>query len=417
MTRSHTLAPVLALAALVAYAPAASAVGNNPGSSFACTAGSPQVIAQFTDPKQITGTGNLSCPTPGAESPGSFGPTGVRSSPPPPVPGTHCHFDFETPVTFRLNGSTEQYNSIQPRSDQFGDPFTQDPMAPQWQSNGWQDLVLMAGNSQSTADSVYEQAGTVDWFWHWVFDGTWARVGQQLKCVGSGPTHGWNTTCTLAMLFTTACFDAFPPPVPPVSPGIPIAGLGFDLNAFLTGQFFGGTITSLPAKPNPGLTNIPTCFYVSGMTVNGQPADPQQDVFWERIVQGPQVEPEGRHVYFVFVIHVSYTGTVWDFGDGTTVTIPKGGSSPDAPPPACGAIPNEQFLVAHTYHRYSVGDGFHVTATHQYGVDVTELWQDASPPHPHVLNFPNAIPPVNVPSLPLPAYVMPVVQEEGVPVG
>ncbi|TMC04485.1 MAG: hypothetical protein E6J41_24725 [Chloroflexi bacterium] len=79
-------------------------------------------------------------------------------------------------------------------------------------------------------------------------------------------------------------------------------------------------------------------------------------------------------------------------------------------------MPDQQFLVAHTYHRYSTGDGFHVSVTHQYGIDVTELWRDADP-NAHRLDFPNAVPPVAVPSTPLPAYVIPVVQEEGVPVG
>jgi hypothetical protein len=418
MKRSRVIAPLVALAAVVASAPAASAVGGtNNGGNFDCTAASPQVVAQFTDPKQISGTSGLSCPAPGANTPDKFGPSrGTSSGPTQPVLNTPCHFDFETPVRFRLNGSIEEVDTVQPTSDpNSGIPLPSvDPSAPTYQDNGWRDLSL--GSGQATADSVFEQAGTTDFFWHWVFDGTWTMVGQQIRCVGSGPTGGWNTVCNLVKLAATACFDPAPPPQPPVSQGAAVGALGVNLSAFLSGQFFGGTVTSMPVKPNPGLTNIPTCFFVSGMTVNNQPADPQQDVFWERIIEGPQVEPEGRHVYFVFVIHVSYQGTTWDFGDGPTLLVPKGGSSPEAPPAACGAVADQQLLVAHTYTRYSTGDGFHVTATHHYGVDVTELWRDSSP-NPHRLDFPDVIPPVDVPALPLPAYVMQIVQEEGVPIG
>jgi hypothetical protein len=191
--------------------------------------------------------------------------------------------------------------------------------------------------------------------------------------------------------------------------------MGVDLRALLRGQFTGGTIASLPAAPNPGVTNVPVCFYVRGMTVDGQPTDPQQDIRWEQIVEGPDVG-EGRHVYFVFVIDVGHQSTTWDFGDGTIVTIPNGGASPEPVPRQCPNVPAQQFLVAHTYHSYSTGDGFHVTVSHQFGIDVTEYWRDADP-HAHRLDFPDAVPPVVVPSAPQPAYVIPVVQEEGVPIG
>jgi hypothetical protein len=76
---------------------------------------------------------------------------------------------------------------------------------------------------------------------------------------------------------------------------------------------------------------------------------------------------------------------------------------------------NQQYLVAHDYHKYSSGNGFDVTVTTHYGVDVTELWWDGASPPAHRLDFPNAIPPVAVGATNQP-YAMPVVQEEGVPV-
>jgi hypothetical protein len=422
MRRRHAaLAPLMALALLTASAPGVNAAGGGGGggTNFDCSPGPPSLIAQFKDPTQIvSGSGGISCPTPGAEAPGQFGPGSVALGPPPqPAIGSACHFEFDTPVQFRLNGGIEQISTVHPANDQRGFRTPQDPANPQWQSDGWSELRLATGGSQSEADRAYGIAGTTDVFSHWTYDGTWTQVVQQIECVGSGPTLGWGNPCRINVVpaSTWDCFDLFPPAIPPTSPGLPTDALGIDLNAFLRGRFTGGTITSLPAAPNHGVTNVPVCFYINGMTVNGQPADPQQDVFWEKIVQGPDVG-EGRHVYFVFIIHVSYQGTMWDFGDGTTVTIPKGGSSPEQVPSQCPNVPNQQFLVAHTYHRYSTGDGFHVTANHQYGIDVTELWRDADP-NAHRLDFPNAVPPVSVPSAPLPAYVIPVWQEEGVPVG
>jgi hypothetical protein len=200
------------------------------------------------------------------------------------------------------------------------------------------------------------------------------------------------------------------------APGpLPLTALGFDLRAFLAGRVFGGTITSLPANPNPGLTNIPTCFYVSGMTVDGQPTDPRQDVYWEQIVPGPPVDDRGHRVYFVFVIHVFYRSTLWNFGDGPDVSIPINGVSTDPIPKECGPVPNQQFLVSHVYHRYSTGAGFPITVVHHYGVDVSEVWTDTNG-QTNRQDFPNAIPDVPVPGDP-PVFVKPIVQEEGVPVG
>jgi len=427
--RRRALGPLFALVALTATTPTAFAAGgNNNGGNFDCAPGPPSLVAQYQNPTEIvSGSGGISCPTPGARTPGQFGPPGVTGPPPPPpTVGSPCHFDFETPVQFRLNGSTPQLLALQPTWS--GGTFVADPLNPTWQSwanQGWIDVMFWGGAPgvpppvAMANGTLYQMAGTTDFFYHWTFDGTWARVGAQFKCKPdpNSPTGGWNTTCTALSDLQTSCFDPFPPAVPPVSPGLPLPGLNVDLNAFLRGQFTGGTITSLPGKPNPGLANVPVCFFVSGMTVNGQPADPQQDVFWEKIVEGPDVG-EGRHIYFVFVIHVSYKDATWDFGDGSSVTIPRGGSSPEPLPQGgqCVRAPNQQFLVAHTYNRYSTGDGFHVTVTHRYGVDVTEYWRDADP-NPHVLQFPDAVPPVAVPAQPLPAYTIPIVQEEGVPVG
>src|SRR5215470_16045533 len=99
-------APVLAIAAAIAAAPTASAQGGGgpQGANLQCTPGSPQVIAQFTDPKQISGTGSLSCPPPGTTPGGPpFGPTGASPTPSvSPVANTPCHFAYDSANQFAL---------------------------------------------------------------------------------------------------------------------------------------------------------------------------------------------------------------------------------------------------------------------------------------------------------------------------
>jgi hypothetical protein len=304
-------------------------------------------------------------------------------------------------VQFRLAGSNPEYRVWSPPAIT-GTKLTVDPNNPGFQPSIWTSLFTGFGVTLS----MYEQAGSTDFFIPTTFTGRW---NAQAQCEATqGPGTGWVAPC----LTNAVCFDGFPPPVPVVGGGIGAPPI--DLNGLVQGRFTGGQISSMPAHPNPGLVNYPTCFYVSGMTINGAAGDPQQDHFWEQIVPGPEIT-EGRHIYYVLLVRVFYQQTVWDFGDGTTVTIPGGGASPVTPPTQCGNVPGQQFLVAHTYTKYSTGGGFQVTVTHQFGVDVTEMWWDAASPPAHVLQFPNAVPPVPVVAANQP-YAMPVVQEEGVPV-
>lgn len=424
--RRFALALVAGLAALTAYAPPASAAGGggNGGGSFDCPPGPPTLIAKYHAPTAIVaGGGGIACPPPGAQTPGKFGTPGGPPGPPasvPPTPGTPCHFFFSTPVLFRLNGSTPQLYALQPTNFTAANPSqAADPLNPTWESwtnEGWVDVMKWGGTDVPVAlnnAGLYQMAATTDFTYDWTFDGTWTKVGAQIKCVGSGPDNGWGTTCTLITDAQTSCFTPHAPGTPPVGTPQPLGALGFDLRAFLQGRFTGGTISSLPPAPRPGVTNVPICFYVTGMTADGRAEDPQTDTQFEQIVEGPDVG-EGRHVYFVFVIDVKYEQTTWTFGDGATATIPQGGGSPEVPPVQCVPQPNQQFLVAHTYSQYSTGDGFHITVTHRFSVDVKEFWQDAQN-HPGEADFPDAAT-LDVPTDP-PLFAMPVVQEEGVPVG
>ncbi|HYW25771.1 MAG TPA: hypothetical protein VE953_16485, partial [Terriglobales bacterium] len=147
--RRRALGPLFALVALTATTPTAFAAGgNNNGGNFDCAPGPPSLVAQYQNPTEIvSGSGGISCPTPGARTPGQFGPPGVTGPPPPPpTVGSPCHFDFETPVQFRLNGSTPQLRALQPTWS--GGTFVADPLNPTWQSwanQGWIDVMFWGG--------------------------------------------------------------------------------------------------------------------------------------------------------------------------------------------------------------------------------------------------------------------------------
>jgi hypothetical protein len=126
--------------------------------------------------------------------------------------------------------------------------------------------------------------------------------------------------------------------------------------------------------------------------------------------------PDNRHVYFVLLYHVHLVETDLDFGDGTVVPIQPNGSPTQVPPVpnACGPIAGENFLVAHTYDHYTpAGAPFQVKVTHQFGVDVTELWQDSLGPHTQNFGQVVAVPVLTNPD----PFNVTVVQEEGVPIG
>ena len=409
-------APLLAVTALAVSAPPAAALsaGGN-GVDVTCTAGPASVTTAFTNPKQISGGGTLQCPAPGNNSPGGFGPTGgptPAGTGPQPVDGTPCRFVYTTPVLLRYPGVGPQFQMMEPAN------LIAPDSTPNFVTDPWRGAnfgVSTVNNpfpsNYISGDEWYYSAGFEDWYTTWTYSGAWKRQPDgRFRCLALN-TGGWSMRCSGTSLIVQ-CFDAVPRTVVAAGP-LPVSALGFDLSAFLKGQVFGGTITSIPDNPRPGLTNTATCFYVNGMTVDGRPADPGQDVFWEQIVPGPPVDPQARRVYFVFVIHVFYRQTDWDFGDGPPITFPLGSSSldPHCPAPTAG----QQFAASHAYRSYSTGDGFHVTVTHHYGVDVSEVWTDTRNRSNRA--FPPGIPDLTVPANPQPFFAKPIVQEEGVPVG
>jgi hypothetical protein len=401
--RIRFLVPGLALAAAIASAPPAVAAGGaNGGSNFACAASAPTTGVTQGQLTRVASGGNLQCWTPGANAPGQFGPPTHRYTPQPPTPGTPCNLHYEFPVDFRLAGSTPQSSQEGPPAAPFGQRVTLDPNNPGFRWSGWQAL-----NDFGAGIGQYQAAGTEDVYAPFDFKGTWNNQGQceATQAPGTGWVEGCNGSNTVVV--NAECFDYFDPPAPVVAGPTGVGALGIDLTGLVTGLYGRGQIASIPDNPNPGLTQVGTCFTLTGLAVaNG--GDPLGTTTWQTIVQGPQLAgTEGRHVYYTLVIQSSYTGTDWNWGDDSPGT-------PDASVPGqCGQVPQGGVLVAHTYRQYSGARPFPVTATRHYTVDVTELWVDAN--GPHEADMPNAVGPLDITALNQP-YPKQVIQEEGVPV-
>jgi hypothetical protein len=406
--------PLVALtaAAVLAQPAAALSPGSN-GSNLTCFTPAPaSVSTQFTNPKQIDGSASLECPAPGNNSPGGFGPTGGPTqfnNPPPPVDGTPCQMVYRTPVLIRNSSKGTEFQDMEP-ANVIAPDSTPNFVANPWRGGyfGVSTVVNPFPSDYISGDEWLFLAGHRDYFTTWTYNGTWKKQPDgSFKCMALN-TGGWSMPCSGKSLIVQ-CFDFVTQTVVPNAPPPPLPP-GFDANAFLKGLVFAGNISSIPQDPHPGVTNLPVCFYVSGMTINGQLADPTQDVWWEQIVLGPPVDPQGRSIYFVFRIHVFYRFSEWSFGDQGTADLPAPGSADPLCPPRNGG---QQLVASHTYTQYSPGQsGFPVTVTHHFGIDVQEVWVDSRPGTQQ--GNPPQIPDVTIPSAP---FAKTIVQEEGVPVG
>jgi hypothetical protein len=190
-----------------------------------------------------------------------------------------------------------------------------------------------------------------------------------------------------------------------------------NLAGLLSGKFNGGAISSTPAGPNPALVNAPTCFFVNGLTADGQPVATTTN----QIVTSFQItlmDPQAfdaffRHVVYTFRIDVTYDGTDWKFGD-----TPASISNPKLDPNAlCGGnAAGSQLSASYIYTKYSLKQPngiFTVTAQHHYSVRVTAWWHDLGGPHSVDLTGTLNLPTLNVDAT---ATNIQVVQEMGVPI-
>jgi len=412
---SLLLAGLLTLAVVVLQAPPAAAAGGPPsgGASMNCVPSGPSYILDGGHLKRVSAGDTLHCPAPVNAPGGSFGPHDRRAvQVPSPNPGDPCRFQYNAGVPLRFAGN---YTADVPIPT--GSP------PPGWGSAGFDEIVTSAAFPDPNAyheaiapvDLFFQHAGTTDYYMPWTYEGAWTMQNGRLTC--TNPTNQWRSPCNLAQGLIINCL--IPEAQAVVGGQAPVALLGENLPNFVNGHFSGGDITSLPdaRQQHPGLTNLKTCFYVTNMRVDGQLADPNEDIVFEKTVIGSTDVGEGRHVVYVFRVHVHRLETVLDFGDGT-VSAPIGlnGTSPEDPAPFCtqNAPAGQQFVIAHTYHKYSPPGGFQVTIRHRYGVDLQEFWFDSN--GTNRVDISNVVPPTEVVAAPAP-FLMPVVQEEGVPIG
>jgi hypothetical protein len=186
-----------------------------------------------------------------------------------------------------------------------------------------------------------------------------------------------------------------------------LQGPGVDIRGQMTQKIHPGTISTLPAQPNPALVNVPTCFFVDGASIDGQ--DPNVPATFEVVLLGP-ADAEGRQVFYVFRIDVALQGVAWTFGDDGPTSQGVGGV------PECQGVSNAPIQWVHTYLHYSPPGGFAVSATETFTLHVTEYWYDSAGA-PHAAADLGDLPPITVNPGPAPAFNKVVVQEEGIPVG
>ena len=357
------------------------ALGNGQGSVPSCTrTGSANVV--LGSPAQVNGDAMATCYVPGTTAGRTFGPT--KAWPPPPRAQPKNTFKPGDTCTFVVN-----------QPDTFSPPAT---LHSQFFGAGWGEWYP----NPVQADAITQILDTKDAFEPFLVTGTFDSNG---FCTN---TNLIQSLCLLGRVAPTQLPGGAPmcwvfrlPPQPLIMPGGLNPG-GVTLQILqvmgsIKGLVQPGTIKSRPDLA--GLVNTPTCFYVDGMNI------PQSQAY-DVVLEGPDMG-EGRHLFFTFRIEVSYQGTRWDFGDG---------SSEEVAPPAdlCGGS-TAQLQTAHVYRHYSQGqpsDAYHVTANATYGVHVSEAWIDAD--GMHGLDLGNGgVPPFTVVTRP---YLQRILQAQGVPV-
>jgi hypothetical protein len=305
--------------------------------------------------------------------PGNTGPYGARSAITytAPANGTSCELFDDVPVT--LEDFPAYIRAAWTAPDGTAGVGEIDPAA-----DG--TLLSQAGQVAATNDiyAVYARQGTY----------------QNGQCQPQGP---WLDYCAAFQMspVTDPCILAQPhvitpatSPPPPITPYIQQVVRQIHASA--------GTIASLPIR---GLVNLPTCFWINGITVS-------PDSYQKLVLAGPP-DPSGRRIYYTYVIHLWFGGVEWNFDDPF-------GNDQVQPNPACGQHPQ---LTAHSYQMISdkrhSDRMYHVTAQEQYYILVNVYWADSYGTHEVSVN----------PGIPMPITVSPpqyeqyVGQVEGIPVG
>jgi hypothetical protein len=369
----RALLPGLAVLALLSGV-GAGASGGPSGTASSCSVG---VEGVASGGGVITGGFNGICPSPGAPGDQGFGSTT------PLVPGQACSYIADEPLQFRLIGQYNSQHVLIRWIPQF--EASPPPVGPSVVPAGWHNLSAYVGGQ---AQQIYEEAGTNDFYIPYQISGT---ANKQGRCTGTKQTspcwgHG-------AM---PGCLYVVPQTVTATIPGTgPIATT---FSGYFQTQVKAGTISSLPAARS--VVNVPTCFFVQGMNPT-----PGQSWQYVRIVPVPG-DAEGRYVFFVFVATITYDGTVWNFGDGTSSGVVPA-DNPPLPSECDSGLPAEAY-IAHTYTRYDTA-GFQVTASQTYSMSIDAYWDDSA--GLHSVHLSDTTLPQQTATITIPVY-----QEEGVPI-
>lgn len=411
------------LPALLASRPALAATGAPPPPASMSCAG--QVVvgvptSATTNSENIDSSANVQCAVPivtGSSPPGVGRDTGSIPN------GTACQLVSWQPVTLRTVGfdtrtgmSMDQASWPEPpgangqnSEDGFGLPPASGGPVPWQPPSGEQVPVSESPLYQAMYDLQVKYTAPG----HYINNVCVMTPGQKYtEC--TVPNVIYRGSSLSASACTRPIFrGAVAPSLPP--------GYGlqnFNWTQYVQNHVVAGAINSAP-KPDQGLVNILTYYWINGMSIDGYPIDgiqsppPRTSVM--RIATPP--DGNGRSIVYQYVVQVGLDHIDWSFGDGSHASpaLPQGVGQPY---PA-------QSTVNHPYTTISVkgcqqgacggaaGDRYHVTANAVYQVSVTAVWFDgvASTSQPIALPNNGQFP------IPVTAADLYVGQAEGVPVG
>jgi hypothetical protein len=246
-------------------------------------------------------------------------------------------------------------------------------------TDGWSIVDSGVKASKYNVFAVYSRKGTSDG------NQCNSTAPYRVACREGAPN---NDPCILAVPHRLTSAESPPPSVAPYLD---------EVIGKLRAQ--AGTINSIP-NPN-GIVNLPTCFWVDGITVADE-AD------YSLVLAGPP-DTSGRQIFYTFLIRLFFAGIDWNFDDPL-------GNAEVKPHQACGQHPQQ---TAHTYQLISEKRGnddgkYHVTAKENYQLTVDMYWSDSyrtqhAPIDPGIA-LPIAITPAS-------DYHQFVGQVEGIPIG
>jgi hypothetical protein len=394
MKANRRLPLILAICAvLVGMAPGP----TNGGSGAGCTKDVSVNVPGATTPGvpvPVDTSAGVHCPTPESQG-GFFGPPSNQNVPLPPV-GSSCREVVGARLEFGPGADTNVF---------WVDPsrFT----GPQSDTPESQDPSRFLGAMLSAKD-FFMQAGSIDYWVPYTLTGT---IQPDHTCGPKNPNDpgaSYQANCTFAAGSWPGCLiPSFNGPVGPAG-GLPLTALPLNLQGMMRQMIAPGHITTLPQDPSPGLVNTGTCFFVNGLSIQGQ--DAVQGRTFQLVLTGP-ADASGRSIFYVFELQMQLDPAqpfVWNFGDGSTTV--------DATlPTQCRQQASTPLTMAfsHTYSHYSPAGGYAVTATENFVINATEFWSDAAGTHGPI-NL-GALPPLQVSPAPQPFFKA-IVQEEGVPV-